>query len=69
MKYTDEFKLIDTPNKSYLLGLIYSDGTIVNNVGHQYCCRIKINDVELLYRIVQVFPFFCQPKKSKVAKT
>jgi|NOAtaT_6_FD_contig_81_465426_length_1605_multi_3_in_0_out_0_3 DNA-binding transcriptional regulator WhiA len=69
MKYTDEFKSIDTPNKAYLLGLIYSDGTIINNIGQQYACRIKINDVELLYKIIDVFPFFCAPKKSKDEKS
>lgn len=68
MKYTDEFKTIDTPNKAYLLGLIYSDGSITNNIGKQYACRIKINDVELLDRIVEVFPFFCLPKKEKYHK-
>ena len=68
MKYTDEFKTIDTPNKAYLLGLIYSDGSITNNIGQSYCCRIKINDVELLDRIVKVFSFFCLPKKREISQ-
>lgn len=68
-KYCGEMKVIDTPDKSYLLGLIYSDGTIIYKEGISYSCRIKLNDLELLEKIVKTFPFFCTPQKQNYNKT
>ena len=61
-KYNSEFKIIDTKNKAYTLGLIYSDGCITWNERQSYQCKIKIKDLDVLEKIHKEFPFFCAPK-------
>lgn len=60
--YNNEFKVIDTPEKAYVLGFIYSDGCI-GEYNHSY--RIDIvqhkDEEYLIDKIQQLFPFF---KKS-----
>lgn len=56
--YNSELSTIDTPNKAYLIGLIYSDGCIIWKKGQQYSLRIKLNDLDLLESIRLEFPFF-----------
>ena len=44
------FEVIDTPNKAYLLGLIFTDGSVTEESGKQNQLRLelKATDVELL---------------------
>ena len=44
------FEVIDTPNKAYLLGLIFTDGSVTEESGRQNQLRLelKATDVELL---------------------
>lgn len=61
MKYNNEFKIIDTPNKAYLLGLMYSDGCV--SVGkrrgyHSYTTKISLTDKQIILDIFERFPFF-----------
>lgn len=46
------FDVIDTPNKAYILGLLYSDGNINTSGGH-YTIRIRLQeyDVDILEKI------------------
>lgn len=69
MKYNGEFKHIDTADKAYILGLIYSDGNIVWNEGQSYQAKIKMNDKCVLDEIHKRFPFFCDPKPSNYNAT
>lgn len=57
MKYTNELQQIDTQEKAYLLGLFYSDGYVCSSNNN---CGITLHkqDLELLQRIILLFPFF-----------
>lgn len=57
MKYNNEFKEIDTPEKAYVLGQIYGDG--YNHCGeHNKCVIASINTDAYLYEMMQKeFPF------------
>ena len=48
IKYNGEFKVIDTPEKAYVLGLIYSDGYVKYNNGYRHTIVLHNDDVELL---------------------
>lgn len=57
MKYNRELQVIDTQEKAYLLGLFYADG----NIHSTYCMsrlELSINDGELLFHLLKLFPFF-----------
>lgn len=62
VKYNGEFKLIDSEDKAYFLGLMYSDGSIfkTNSTIGSYCVRLKLSDKdrELIELLVDIFPFF-----------
>lgn len=57
MKYTNELQQIDTQEKAYLLGLFYSDGYVCSSSNN---CGITLHeqDLELLEKIILLFPFF-----------
>ena len=59
MKYNGELKVIDTPEKAYLLGQIYGDGYNGEN-NHSYKVSVSSNngDIEVYKRLVNLFPFF-----------
>ena len=48
IKYNGEFKIIDTPEKAYVLGLIYSGGYVKYNNGYHHTIVLHNDDVELL---------------------
>lgn len=63
MDYNNEFKLIDTEEKAYFLGLFYADGSISlqkrknsNYVKPQV--QISLTDKQLIYDLHKHFPFF-----------
>lgn len=55
--YNNELKVIDSPEKAYLLGLFYSDGCIIEN---PYTAHIVLHedDKYLLDILLSKFPFF-----------
>lgn len=55
--YNRELQFINTQEKSYLLGLFYSDGNVGTN---QSQCRIelKVEDKDLIFNLQKLFPFF-----------
>ena len=55
MKYNNELEKIDTIEKSYLLGLLFADGSnsIKNND-----VRLSLIDKEIIEDLHQIFPFF-----------
>lgn len=57
MKYTNELQQIDTQEKAYLLGLFYSDGYVCSSNNN---CGITLHeqDLELLEKVILIFPFF-----------
>jgi intein/homing endonuclease len=57
MKYINELQNIDTEEKAYLLGLFYSDGYVCSTNNN---CGITLhnNDLILLEKLINVFPFF-----------
>lgn len=57
--YNNEFCVIDTPEKAYVLGLIFSDGSI-GNYGSSYIASLSQHENEeyLLDNIIDLFPFF-----------
>lgn len=63
-KYNNEFELIDTPEKAYVLGFFYSDGWISDQ---QAGISIISSDIEILNKINNIFPFlhFRNKEKSK----
>ena len=68
MKYNGEFKMIDSKEKAYLLGLIMADGCLFYNVragSYQVKIKLKKADKDLLYDIHSLFPFFIEPKLEK----
>ena len=68
MKYQGQFKIIDTKEKAYLLGLIMADGGLFYNKrsgAYQTKIKLKQSDKELLDKIYNVFPFFTEPRIEK----
>lgn len=68
MKYNGEFKVIDTEQKAYLLGLIMADGGLFYNKksgAYQVKIKLKKSDKELLDKIYSIFPFFTEPRLEK----
>lgn len=55
-KYISEFEVIDSEEKSYFLGLFYSDGCMTKN--KKITISLRNYDVDLLYKIQEYFPFF-----------
>lgn len=67
--YNREFQVIDTPEKAYVLGFIYSDGCITD-YDHSYNVSISQHKDEeyLMNKITSLFPFFhCVEDKSKTS--
>lgn len=73
VNYNGEFKTIDTPEKAYVLGLFYSDGSILtpNEKKKSYRADITMhkNDKYLLEEIQKAFPFFTIRKMINNAYT
>lgn len=68
MKYKGEFKIIDSKEKAYLLGLIMADGGLFYNKrsgAYQVKIKLKKSDKELLDKIYNLFPFFTEPRLEK----
>lgn len=67
-RYKGELEKIDTEEKAYFLGLLYSDGTISNlkkgNTSKSYYVRISLSivDENLINRLHETFPFFSKRK-------
>jgi hypothetical protein len=61
-KYNGEFKIVDTEEKAYFLGLMFSDGSIWKSDPTQgsYCIKLKFSSVdsELIEKLIDIFPFF-----------
>lgn len=57
--YNREFQVINTPEKAYVLGFIYSDGTIGKyaNGYHIGICQHE-DETYLMEKILDLFPFF-----------
>lgn len=71
MEYLNQFEIIDTLEKAYVLGLIQADGTIFyNEKAYSKCTKIKLKEEDkyLLDKIQELFPFFCTPK-LEISKT
>lgn len=62
--YNRELEIIDTPEKAYLLGLLYADGSITSNNGYYIKLKLQYADKEILDNIVKEFPFFTEPSKD-----
>ena len=57
--YNNEFQVIDTPEKAYVLGFIYSDGFVRWYSGSYIVSMSQhITDEYLLDKIAELFPFF-----------
>ena len=66
MKYNNELQIIDNPEKAYLLGLFYSDGYVCSTNNN---CGITLHeqDILLLEKLIDLFPFFKIRKSHKCA--
>ena len=65
MQYKDEFYLIDTLEKAYMLGLLQADGAmLINNRAQSVCTKLKLKaeDKYLLDSIHKKWSFFTEPK-------
>lgn len=65
MQYKGEFKLIDTLEKAYMLGMLQADGAIIINIRAQSICtklKLKAEDKYLLDSIHKMWSFFTEPK-------
>lgn len=65
MQYKDEFYLIDTLEKAYMLGLLQADGAmIINNRAQSVCTKLKLKaeDKYLLEDIHKKWSFFTEPR-------
>jgi intein/homing endonuclease len=58
MSYNDEFKIIDTREKAYILGLFYSDGCVGSTNGSCSIVGLESTTGELFKQICDTFPFF-----------
>ena len=68
MNYNGEFKIIDSREKAYVLGLIMADGGLFYNKrsgAYQVKIKLKKDDKYLLQKIHNIFPFFIEPKFEK----
>jgi intein/homing endonuclease len=54
MNYNNEFEKINTEEKAYVLGLLYSDGCISTNNS----VSLAMTDEQLIKRVNTLFPFF-----------
>ena len=54
MDYQNEFKVIDTKEKAYLIGLFYADGCVTT----RNAVRISLIDEQLIDDLKILFPFF-----------
>jgi intein/homing endonuclease len=66
MKYKNELQHIDTQEKAYLLGLFYSDG-YVSSKSNDCGITLHYQDLELLEKLILIFPFFKLSKSHKNA--
>jgi hypothetical protein len=66
MKYSNELQNIDTEEKAYLIGLFYSDGYVCSTNNN---CGITLhnNDLDLLNKLITLFPFFSLRKSYENA--
>ena len=65
MQYKGEFKLIDTLEKAYMLGMLQADGAMIINIRAQSVCtklNLKAEDKYLLDSIHKMWSFFTEPK-------
>lgn len=65
MQYKGEFKLIDTLEKAYMLGMLQAEGVIIINIRAQSVCtklKLKAEDKYLLDSIHKMWSFFTEPK-------
>ena len=65
MQYKGEFKLIDTLEKAYMLGMLQADGAMIINIRAQSVCtklKLKAEDKYLLDSIHKMWSFFTEPK-------
>lgn len=65
MRYKGEFKLIDTLEKAYMLGMLQADGAMIINIRAQSVCtklKLKAEDKYLLDSIHKMWSFFTEPK-------
>lgn len=61
VKYQNNFKKIDTPEKAYFLGFMYGDGCITESKnGKRFSTKIsiKIDDAKLIETLNKIFPIF-----------
>lgn len=68
MDYNREFKIIDTKEKAYVLGLIMADGNIFYNKksgAYQTKIKLKQSDLKILNDIHMLFSFFTKPCLEK----
>lgn len=66
--YNNELKTIDTKEKAYLLGFLYSDGNICISNNHCVTSIVQKNeDAYILEIFVKLFPFFHLSKHSENA--
>lgn len=68
MNYNGEFKIIDSREKAYVLGLIMADGGLFYNKktgAYQVKIKLKQSDKLLLEKIHNLFPFFIYPRLEK----
>ena len=65
MQYKGEFKLIDTLEKAYMLGMLQAEDAIIINIRAQSVCtklKLKAEDKYLLDSIHKMWSFFTEPK-------
>ena len=65
MQYKGEFKLIDTIEKAYMLGMLQAECAIIINIRAQSVCtklKLKAEDKYLLDSIHKMWSFFTEPK-------
>lgn len=57
MKYNNEFEIINTPEKAYVLGQMYGDGYNFCGPHNRFSMSSNMNDVYLYSQIHDIFPF------------
>jgi len=61
IKYNNEFKIINTEEKSYFLGYLFGDGCLSiskNKKSFNYCVSMTSKDRDIIDKILLSFPFF-----------